>query len=307
MVNDGVRREYATARSSDGPARFCSCDLLHELALRRFLHVCLYPCSVGRIAIAAAMEEELGALLAAMPDEEPVVLAGRQFWLGHLDGHDVVAVLSRIGKVAAAMTATLLVHEFGAERAIFTGTAGGLHPLARVGDVVVASALLQHDMDASPLFPRHEVPLYGTDRFHADEALSAALADAARAMFANADVGTADADLAFDAAQLRAFIATPRVHAGMVVSGDRFVASASEAAALRQRLPNALAVEMEGAALAQVCHDLGVPFAVVRTISDRADDSAHIGFSRFVASIASRYSVGVVRRFLRAGGASAPS
>ena len=254
------------------------------------------------------MQEELGALLAAMPDERPVVLAGRQFWLGHLDGHDVVAVLSRIGKVAAAMTATLLVHEFGAERAIFTGTAGGLGPAARVGDVVVASALLQHDMDASPLFPRHEVPLYGTDRFHADETLSAALAEAARAMFANADSGTDDADLAIDAAQLRAFgIATPRVHAGMVVSGDRFVASASEAAALHQRLPDALAVEMEGAALAQVCHDLGVPFAVVRTISDRADDSAHVDFSRFVASIASRYSVGVVRRFLRGGGASARS
>jgi adenosylhomocysteine nucleosidase len=260
---------------------------------------------VGRIAIAAAMEEELGALLAAMPDEEPVVLAGRRFWLGHLDGHDVVAVLSRIGKVAAAMTATLLVHEFGAERAIFTGTAGGLHPVAQVGDVVVAETLLQHDLDASPLFPRHEVPLYGTDRFHADETLSAALADAARAMFADADAGT---DLALDAAQLRAFgIATPRVHAGMVASGDRFVASASEAAALRQRLPDALAVEMEGAALAQVCHDLGVPFAVVRTISDRADDSAHVDFSRFVASIASRYSLGVVRRFLRGGGASAPS
>ena len=274
----------------------------------RCLHLYRYPRTVGRIAIAAAMQEELGAILAAMPDEQPVVVAGRQFWLGHLDGHDVVAVLSRIGKVAAAMTATLLVHEFGAERAIFTGTAGGLHPAARVGDVVVATTLLQHDMDASPLFPRHEVPLYGTDRFHADETLSAALAEAARAMFANADAGTDDADLALDAAQLRAFgIATPRVHAGMVVSGDRFVASASEAAALRERLPDALAVEMEGAALAQVCHDLGVPFAVVRTISDRADDSAHVDFSRFVASIASRYSVGVVRRFLRGGGASAPS
>jgi adenosylhomocysteine nucleosidase len=270
------------------------------------VHVCLYPSSVGRIAIAAAMQEELGALLAAMPDEEPVVLAGRQFWLGHLDGRDVVAVLSRIGKVAAAMTATLLVHEFGAERAIFTGTAGGLHPVAQVGDVVVAETLLQHDLDASPLFPRHEVPLYGTDRFHADETLSTALAEAARAMFADADAGTDDADLALDAAQRRGFgIATPRVHAGMVVSGDRSVASASEAAALRQRLPDALAVEMEGAALAQVCHDLGVPFAVVRTISDRADDSAHVDFSRFVASIASRYSVGVVRRFLRGGGASA--
>jgi adenosylhomocysteine nucleosidase len=147
---------------------------------------------VARIAIAAAMQEELGALLSAMPDERPVLLAGREFWLGHLDGQEVVVVLSRIGKVAAAMTATLLVHAFGAERAIFTGTAGGLHASAQVGDVVVASALLQHDMDASPIFPRHEVPLYGTDRFHADAALSAAIADAARCVLDDARRGTSD-------------------------------------------------------------------------------------------------------------------
>jgi adenosylhomocysteine nucleosidase len=266
---------------------------------------------VGRIAIAAAMQEELGALLAAMPDEAPVVLAGREFWLGHLDGQEVVAVLSRIGKVAAAMTATLLVHEFGAERAIFTGTAGGLHESARVGDVVVASALLQHDMDASPLFPRHEVPLYGTDRFHCDGALSTALADAANALLADTSGGASsrgDAALALDGAELRSFgISSPRVHTGLIVSGDRFVASAAEAAVLRERLPDALAVEMEGAALAQVCHDLGVPFAVVRTVSDRADDSAHVDFGRFVASVASRYSVAIVRRFLRDGGASSSS
>jgi adenosylhomocysteine nucleosidase len=251
---------------------------------------------MSRIAIAAAMQQELGALLAAMPDERPVVLGGREFWLGRLDGQDVVVVLSRIGKVAAAMTATLLVHEFGAERAIFTGTAGGLHPSARVGDVVVASALLQHDMDASPLFPRHEVPLYGTDRFAADADLSAALAAAASGVLADraADIGL-DADL------LRGFgIDAPRVHSGLVVSGDRFVASAAESIALRERLPDALAVEMEGAALAQVCHDLGVPFAVVRTVSDRADDAAHVDFLRFVDAVASRYTLAIVRRFLRA-------
>jgi hypothetical protein len=77
-----------------------------------------------------------------------------------------------------------------------------------VGDVVVAKTLLQHDMDASPLFPRHEVPLYGTDRFHADEALSAALAEAARATLVNADAGTAD--LALDAAPICAPSASPR-------------------------------------------------------------------------------------------------
>jgi adenosylhomocysteine nucleosidase len=257
---------------------------------------------VSRIAIAAALQQELGALLAAMPDERPVRLAGREFWVGHLDGQDVVVALSRVGKVAAAMTATLLVHEFGAEHAIFTGTAGGLHESARVGDVVVASALLQHDMDASPLFPRHEVPLYGTDRFHCDAALSDALAAASRAVLDEAmrgDARTPDA-LALSADDLRAFaITAPNVHTGLVISGDSFVSSADACAALRARLPDALAVEMEGAALAQVCHDLDVPCAVVRTISDRADNSATIDFTRFVESVASRYTVAIVRRFLR--------
>lgn len=256
-----------------------------------------------RIAIAAALQQELRALLAAMPDEHPVRLAGREFWVGHLDGHDVVVALSRVGKVAAAMTATLLVHEFGAEQAIFTGTAGGLDERARVGDVVIASALLQHDMDASPLFPRHEVPLYGTDRFPCDRALSDALAVASRAVLDDAtrsgDDAAADA-LVLSPGELRTFaITAPRVHTGLVISGDSFVSSAAACTALRERLPDALAVEMEGAALAQVCHDLDVPCAVVRTISDRADNSATIDFTRFVESIASRYTVAIVRRFLR--------
>jgi adenosylhomocysteine nucleosidase len=257
-----------------------------------------------RIAIAAALQEELGALLAAMPDERPVRLAGREFWLGHLDGQEVVVALSRVGKVAAAMTATLLVHEFGAGQAIFTGTAGGLGERVRVGDVVVASALLQHDMDASPLFPRHEVPLYGVDRFACDTRLSDALAEAAGAVLAEAlrDGGQASREAAaLSALDLRPFsITAPRVHRGLVVSGDRFVARADDGAELRHRLPEALAVEMEGAALAQVCHDLGVPCAVVRTISDRADNAATVDFNRFVASVASRYTLAIVRRFLRA-------
>ena len=254
-----------------------------------------------RIAIVSAMHQELAALLARMPDEAPEVRAGREFWIGHLDGHEVVAVLSGVGKVAAATTATLLAGEFGVERAIFTGTAGGLQARARVGDVVVAEALLQHDMDASPLFPRHEVPFYGTDRFTTDAAMSAALADAARAILAAAlQRPGGEAGDSLDAARLGAFgIDSPQVHAGLVLSGDRFVATAAESEALRRRLPDALAVEMEGAALAQVCFDFGLPFAVVRTVSDRADDSAHVDFMRFVDSVASLYTVEIVRRFLR--------
>jgi adenosylhomocysteine nucleosidase len=254
-----------------------------------------------RVAIVSAMHQELAALLRAMPDEAPRVLGGRRFWIGHLDGHEVVAVLSGLGKVAAATTATLLADALGVERAIFTGTAGGLQPRVRVGDVVVADALLQHDMDASPLFPRHEVPFYGTDRFATDAAMSKALAAAAHAVLAAAmQRGDAVGDDGLDSGLLARFgVTSPQVHAGLVLSGDRFVATAAESDALRARLPDALAVEMEGAALAQVCFDFGVPFAVVRTVSDRADDSAHVDFMRFVDAVASRYTVEIVRRFLR--------
>jgi adenosylhomocysteine nucleosidase len=256
---------------------------------------------VSRIAVVSAMHQELAALLRLMPDQVPVVRAGRAFRVGHLDGHDVVAVLSGVGKVAAATTATLLISEFGVERALFTGTAGGLQESARVGDVVVADALLQHDMDASPLFPRYELPFYGKDRFATDRAMSAALADAARAVLDAAARRHGDeAHDGLDATLLDSFgIASPRVHTGLVISGDRFVATAAENADLRARLPQALAVEMEGAALAQVCFDFAIPFAVARTVSDRADDSAHVDFMRFVEDVASRYTLAIVRRFLR--------
>ena len=263
-----------------------------------FRHRTCDDAPVTRIAIVAAMHEELVALLEAMPYEAAVRRAGRDFWVGRLEGHEVVAVLARIGKVAAATTATLLAAEFAVDFAVFIGTAGGLHERARVGDVVVAEALMQHDLDASPIFPRYEVPLYGVDRFPSDRKLSAALAEAARAVLDAALRGTGDV-VGLDAEFLLACgIDSPRVHTGLVVSGDRFVANAAESRDLRLRLPDALAVEMEGAALAQVCHDFGIPFAVVRTISDRADDSAHLDFRRFSGSLASRYALAIVRRFL---------
>jgi adenosylhomocysteine nucleosidase len=232
--------------------------------------------AAGPIAIVAAMQEELAAVLDLMPDERKVVVAGREFWQGHLHGHEVVAVLARIGKVAAATTAAVLAERFGVGRVVFTGVAGGLGAGVRVGDVVVASEFLQHDMDASPIFPRHEVPLYGRSRFAADADLAAALREAARTALPQA-----------------------RVHHGLVISGDRFVSTTAEARALQAALPEALAVEMEGAAFAQVCHDFGTPFAAVRTISDRADDAAHGDFLQFVRTVASPCSAAIVEALLR--------
>lgn len=238
------------------------------------------------------MHEELGALLALMPDERRVRIAGRDFWVGHLHGQPVVAVLSRIGKVAAAVTATMLLERFAVRAIVFTGVAGGLAPGVKVGDVVVATELLQHDLDASPIFPKYEVPLMGLSRFTADAAIGDALAAVAEATLRNpvALVGQE----AVDEFGLHA----PKVHRGLLVSGDRFVSTAAESDALRISLPDALAVEMEGAAVAQACHDYGVPFAAMRTISDRADDEAHGDFARFVAEVASRYSLALVDAWL---------
>ncbi|WP_076999482.1 5'-methylthioadenosine/adenosylhomocysteine nucleosidase [Variovorax sp. KK3] len=246
------------------------------------------------VAIVAAMQEELGALLAVMPDERRVRIAGREFWVGHLQGQSVVAVLSRIGKVAAATTATVLLERFGVRAIVFTGVAGGLAPGVRVGDVVVATRLLQHDLDASPIFPRYEVPLTGHARFATDTVISDALTAAAQKILRN-PVALLGQKVVDDFA-----LHAPRLHRGLVVSGDRFIASAADSDALRHDLPDALACEMEGAAVAQVCHDFRVPFAAVRTISDRADDQAHTDFLRFVAAVASRYSLAIITKWLDA-------
>lgn len=245
-----------------------------------------------RIALVSAMHEELAAVLARMPDEQKVVVAGREFWVGHWHGHEVVAVLSRIGKVAAATTATVLIERFGVSRMVFTGVAGGLAAQAHVGDVVLATELLQHDMDASPLFPRHEVPLTGMTRYPTDPVLTAALRSAVPQALQDVVTHLPRSEwLGLD-------LDEARMHEGLVISGDRFVATTAESAALQSELPDALAVEMECAAMAQVCHDYGVSLAAVRTISDRADDAAHVDFPKFIQTIASRYSVAVLDRLL---------
>lgn len=249
--------------------------------------------ALPRLAIVSAMHEELRALLAVLGAPDVHEIAGRRFHVGTMEGHAVVLVLSGLGKVAAATTGALLFTEFNASAVVLTGVAGGIGAGVRVGDVVVAQQLLQHDMDASPLFPRYEVPLTGRARFDTDAALSAALAASASRCMSRAGELLGAVHMAnFD-------IDAPRVHQGLVVSGDRFVATAPESRALAAALPDALAVEMEGAALAQVCHDFGRPLAVLRTVSDRADDDAHADFVRFISEVASVYTHVIVRDWLR--------
>ena len=244
------------------------------------------------IAIVSAMHDELSHLLALMPDEHKQSRAGREFWLGHLHGHDVVLVLSGIGKVAAATTATLLIEHFNVTHIVFTGVAGGLGKGVSVGDIVLADQFLQHDLDVSPLFPRYEIPGYGTSTLQPDSNLSSDLKQACiQVLHDLTHVLGQDAIISFGLDQ-------PRLHQGLLISGDRFVSTTAESQKLQQDLPTALAVEMESAAFAQVCHDYGIPFAAVRTISDRADNDATVDFNRFLSQVASHYSASIVDNWL---------
>jgi adenosylhomocysteine nucleosidase len=240
-------------------------------------------------AILSALAQEQHGLIELLQSPKKVIHAGRDFWQGNLHGQPVVLALSKIGKVAAATTATVLIERFDVQRMVFTGVAGGVGVGVNVGDVVVGQDFVQHDLDASPLFPRYEVPLYGKTRFDGDAALTQMLFQATRQALADSTV--------------RHAYPSAKAHLGLIASGDRFVSGANESTALRSALQSAghdvLAVEMEGAAVAQVCHDYAIPFAAVRTISDRADDSAHVDFPSFIDQVASRYAQLIIERFLK--------
>ena len=244
-------------------------------------------------AILSALPEEQAGLLQNLQHARRHVHGGRVFWQGLLSDRPVVLALSGMGKVAAATTATVLIERFACARVLFTGVAGGLGQQVRVGDVVVARQYLQHDMDASPLCPRWELPGYGRADVACDPALSVLLLQAAQDFL----LVTSQENQPDSAAAAQA-------HHGLVVSGDRFIATAQASNTLRRELQEAghtvLAVEMEGAAVAQVCADYQVPFAAMRTISDRADDDAHVDFTRFIETVASRYAEHIVQSWLQA-------
>lgn len=256
-----------------------------------------YKDIMSRLAILGALHEEIADLLAAMdPGATIHRIAMRDFHVGTLWGTPCVIALSRIGKVAAAATASIVIREFQVSRVLFTGLAGGLHTDVDVGDVVVASSLMQHDMDARPLFDQHEIPLLGRVRFEADAGLSALLYEHAgqfiRARGASVAIG-------------RATLAVPNVHQGLIATGDVFVSHNDDALALRKRLPDALCVEMEGAAMAQVCYEFGIPFAVMRVISDRADHAAKTDFTAFLQNVARVYTAGILEPLLKSGALAA--
>lgn len=245
------------------------------------------------IGILSAMPEETQLLERELKREKESVHAGRRYYMGEMERQRVVVVFSRMGKVAAAATAQHLIDVYKVGSIVFSGVAGGLSPELRVGDVVVANRLWQHDMDASPLFPALEVPLLGVSSFEADLEMRERLAKSAAEFLSEgfeSEVGNRAAE--------ELGIREPRVVAGDIASGDQFIAGNVEQGLVRARVPSALCVEMEGGAVAQVCFENGIPLGVVRVISDGAGEGAHVDFGKFVVEAASRYGLGIVRRYL---------
>jgi adenosylhomocysteine nucleosidase len=249
-----------------------------------------------KIGIMGAMTEEIAGLVEAMePGARRVEVGQRTYHCGELFGWEVVVVFSRWGKVAAATTATELLARHGVDQLLFTGVAGAACPSLRVGDVVIGRTLYQHDMDGSPLYPRHEIPLLGLSAFEAGEGALQAAVEAAQGFLSQRNEWIPDGVAA------EFGLVEPRVREGTIASGDQFSANSDELEELRARLPDVVCVEMEGAAVAQVCHEYDVPLTVIRTISDGADEGAPVDFPRFTRLVASRYSLGIVRELLRRG------
>jgi adenosylhomocysteine nucleosidase len=256
---------------------------------------------VGPIAFLTAMEQENRLIEERLDEPEDVRTGSRRLVTGVLAGHRVIIVVSGIGKVAAAATATLVLDRFDPPAVVFCGVAGGIATEVDIGDVVIADSLVQHDFDARPIFDRYVIPSLGTATIPTDPRLSAALQDAATRYV----TGAIEADIPPES--LRRFgIERPRVHTGLVASGDRFIDHIAAAAELRAELPGTLAVEMEGAAVAQVCAERGIPFAALRSISDRSDHNAGVDFLDYIATVAAPLTAGIIAMFTAAVGAEDP-
>ena len=208
-----------------------------------------------RIAIIGAMDSEIASLLEAMEERREEAHWGLTFYLGRLEGRNIVLVKCGIGKVNAARCTQILLDLYAPSALLHTGIAGGIGPGLKVGDAVIAQGLIQHDFDATAFgYARGNI----CDRSQRKEP----------SVFA-ADVEIMDA---LENAACQA-LGAERVHRGLVVTGDQFISGPVGKGELYQAF-HGLAAEMEGGAVAQTATLGGGPFGVLRTISDLADGTA---------------------------------
>jgi len=243
------------------------------------------------IGIISAMQEEMQTLIENLQESTTSVKGMRTYYTGKLFNKEVVLVFSRWGKVASATTATQLINDYEIDEILFTGVAGSISKDLNIGDVVLGKHLYQHDMDASPLYQKFEVPLLGKTYFETSATHREVLYKATQTFISlyNEKIDSTKAK-SFD-------IHYPKVIVSDIASGDQFISKDHIANNLNLELPTVTCVEMEGAAVAQVCFEYTIPFSIIRIISDKANDNAHIDFPKFAKEIASLYALEILKNY----------
>lgn len=245
------------------------------------------------IGIMGAMPEEVFGITELLSDKKERKIGNRIFYEGTINNIRTIVVFSRWGKVSAATTATTLILEFGITELIFVGVAGAINSKLNIGDIVIGERLVQHDMDASPLIPRFEIPLLDITYFESTNQ-QRNLAETAIRNF----LDKAQFETIIEKEDLDIFgIHKPKFYIGDIASGDKFFSSQEEKQDLLHNLPTILCVEMEGAAVAQVCYEQDIPITVIRIISDTADEKAEIDFPQFIERISSIYSAEIIKQY----------
>ncbi|MGO2233932.1 5'-methylthioadenosine/S-adenosylhomocysteine nucleosidase [Marinomonas sp. UCMA 3892] len=219
------------------------------------------------IGLIGAMDEEVAVIKAWMTDVREQTIAGCDFFVGRFEGKDVVLLKSGIGKVNAAVSTTLLLSQFEPEYVINIGSAGGFDPELQVGDVVISDQVVHHDVDVTGFgYLMGQVPNMPAT-YAADETL---VAEAKAALQKVTQV---------------------QAKVGLIGTGDSFMNDPVRVEAVRALFPELVAVEMEAAAVAQVCFKFGTPFVVVRSLSDIAGKESPQSFEEYLKVAAENSSL----------------
>lgn len=219
----------------------------------------------NKIAIIGAMPQEVEILRNLMLEEKVSEIANCKIFEGKINNRPVAVLQSGIGKVAAAMGTALLIQLFKPDMIINTGSAGGLDANLNVGDVIISTEVRHHDVDVTAFgYEKGQLP-------------------------ANPAAFLPNAELV-EVAKKQAEKLGLNAVSGLICSGDAFINGADKIAQIRADFPQVAAVEMEAAAIAQVCHAMNIPFVVVRAISDVADKESHLSFDEFLPLAAEKSS-----------------
>lgn len=243
------------------------------------------------IGVIGAIYEEIAALKEVIEVESVSTIGLREYTKGKLFGKDCVLVFSRWGKVAASTTASILVERFNVDALIFSGLAGAIGEEVNVGDIVIGENCVQYDVDLSPLTgTKYEIPLLGFSKFPLDTDCAQKAFNSSREYLENLPDEMK--------ANLTEFgVHAPKVHKGTIASGSRFISTEKEIEEIKTGIKNALCVEMEGAAVAQIGYEYTIPVVVIRIVSDKADCSAAEDFSRFSEKIATPFIGGIMKSY----------